>query len=143
MAEVGEMKLVANPDLEPGVVDLGDFYESDAARVEFVRVAALRALRKIYYATNDDTGMELLSGRYESGTFEQRRRALVGLRSSSHTSIRPEFGPRLRASIWPTKPSTNIGLPAQHDQVRCYRRRYTSRRCWIRWMMIDFSSSTI
>jgi hypothetical protein len=79
MAEVGEMKRVANPDPEPGVIDLGDFYESDAARVEFVRLAALRALRKIYYATNDDTGMELLGGRFESGTLDQRRRAQVAI----------------------------------------------------------------
>lgn len=79
MAEPGDMKLVANPDTEPGVVDLGDMWESDAARVEFVRLAALRALRRIYNANVEDTAMELLSSRFESGTPDERRRAHVAM----------------------------------------------------------------
>lgn len=79
MAEAGEMKIVANPDTEPDVLDFGDRWESDAARVEFVRLAALRALRKMYYESGDDAGMELLSSRYESGTLDERRRAHVAM----------------------------------------------------------------
>jgi len=47
--------------------------------VEFVRLAALRALRKIYYASGENTGMKLLSRRCESGTPEEHRRAHVAI----------------------------------------------------------------
>lgn len=79
MAEPGEMKLVANPDPEPDVFDLGDMWESDAARVEFVRLAAIKALRKIYNAKADSKTLDILSDRFQSGTQDERRRAHVAM----------------------------------------------------------------
>lgn len=71
IAEPGELTPAGFAGPEAEMFDLSYWWESDAVRVEFVRLAALRALRQIEYEISDSDVLTDLLGRRVGADAEQ------------------------------------------------------------------------
>lgn len=71
VAERGGFGLVADFDPNQDVFELGDAYETRAARTEYLRLASLRALRRIWHEDGSNRVFDELDRHRKSATSEQ------------------------------------------------------------------------
>lgn len=72
VAEPADLSLVPLREPEPGVVDVGNARETRAVRSEFLRLAALRALRRFWKGDGTNRVFEDLGRKWESASPQQR-----------------------------------------------------------------------
>lgn len=71
VAEHGSLGLVADFDPNQDVFDLGDAHETRAARMEYLRLASLRALRRIWHERGSNRVLDELERQRKSANPEQ------------------------------------------------------------------------